>query len=105
MLAAEARPIAVAGRGVSGALALYAAILDPRIEHVVLLDPPETHAVAPVFLNVLRYTDLPEAAALVAPRRVTFYARMPPAYEYSRHVWALYGKSAEMRAAVKIPWE
>ena len=34
---------------------------------VVLIDPPESHKEGPVFLNILRHTDLPEAAALLAP--------------------------------------
>jgi cephalosporin-C deacetylase-like acetyl esterase len=88
----DAERIMVLGKGVSGALGLYAAILDPRIHQVMLIDPPTTHVSGPIFLNVLRYTDLPEAAALIAPRNLSFYARMPAAYEYARHVYALYGK-------------
>lgn len=84
--------IMIMGRGVSGALGLYAAILDPVIAQVMLLDPPESHAAGPIFLNVMRYTDLPEAAALLAPRPLSFYARMPQAFEYTRHVYKLYGK-------------
>ena len=35
---------------------------------------------------------LPEAAALLAPRRLNFYARIPPAFDYTRHVYSLHGK-------------
>ena len=76
----DARRIMVTGKGISGALALYAAILDERIEQVTLIDPPVSHVQGPIFLNILRYTDLPGAAALVAPRRINFYARRPEAY-------------------------
>jgi hypothetical protein len=100
----KADSVVVMGKGVSAGLALYAAILDARIGHVVLIDPPSTHAEAPIFLNVLRYTDLPEAAALVAPRRITFYARSPAAYEYTRHVYALYGKSGNISTALPVRW-
>jgi cephalosporin-C deacetylase-like acetyl esterase len=100
----DPRRIAVAGKGVSGALALYAAIFEPGVEHAILLDPPTSHAEGPIFLNVMRYTDLPEAAALFAPRRLTFYGRMPPAYEYSRHVWKLYGKAENVRSTVQVNW-
>jgi hypothetical protein len=85
--------IMIMGRGVSGAIGLYAAILDPAIAQVMLMDPPETHVTGPIFLNVLRYTDLPEAAALLAPRPLSFYARMPAAYEYTRHIYKLYAKN------------
>src|SRR5712692_2971797 len=73
--------ITVLGKGVSGALGLYAAILDPRIQQVMLLDPPVSHREGPIFLNVLRYTDLPEAAALIAPRPLIFYGHIPREYE------------------------
>ncbi len=74
--------ITVLGKGVSGTLGLYAAILDRRIDQVMLLDPPVSHTQGPIFLNVLRYTDLPEAASLIAPRPLVFYGRIPREYEH-----------------------
>lgn len=71
---------------------MYAAILEPDVLQVILMDAPESHRQGPLFLNIMRHTDLPEAAALLAPRRLLFYGQMPPAYEYTRHVWALYGE-------------
>ena len=99
-----AAPVTVLGGGVSGALGLYAAILNPAIEHVVLIEPPATHAEGPIFLNVLRYTDLPEAAALIAPRRLTFYAHEPAAYEYARQIWRLYGHPERIETSVRVNW-
>jgi len=84
--------IMVVGRGVSGALGLYAAVLDPQIHQVTLIDPPVTHVQGPIFLNVLRYLDLPEAAAMIAPRHLNFYARIPKEFESARQVFELYGK-------------
>jgi hypothetical protein len=94
--------IMVAGRGISGVLGLYAAILDEGISQVMLIDAPSTHADGPIFLNILRHTDLPEAAALLAPRRLNFYGRMPPAFEYTKHVYALYGKPDRLFLAMNI---
>jgi len=94
--------IMVLGAAGSGVLGLYAAILDPQIAQAMLINPPVTHADAPIFLNALRYTDLPEAAALMAPRHLTFYGRMPAEYEYTRHVYALYGKSANLARAMNV---
>jgi cephalosporin-C deacetylase-like acetyl esterase len=88
----DAGRITVMGRGVSGALALYAAILDSGISQVVMQDPPSSHREGPLFLNVLRHTDLPEAAALVAPRRLNFYGHVPSAFEYTKDVYSLLGK-------------
>ena len=94
--------ILAAGRGTSGALALYAAILDPRVAQVMMMDAPESHVAGPVFLNVLRYTDLPEAAALIAPRRLTFYSRMPAAYSYTERIYKLVGKPGNLGVAMHI---
>jgi hypothetical protein len=84
--------VVITGIGVSAALALYAGVLDEKVEQVILCDAPSTHGDGPIFLNVLRYTDLPEAAALMAPRRVTFYSRIPDAYRATQGIFALYGK-------------
>ena len=81
--------ITIAGKGISGALGLYAAILESSVHQVLLLDPPVSHREGPIFLNILRYTDLPEAAALLAPRRLLFYGHMPPAYAYTRDLYSL----------------
>ncbi len=83
--------IMILGRGVAGAIGLYAALLDPRIEQVTLLDPPSSHVEGPIFLNVLRHTDITEAAALLAPRRLNFYGRMPAAFERTKNLYALLG--------------
>jgi hypothetical protein len=99
-----ASEVTIVGRGVSGALGLYAGIYNPKVTHVVLIDPPTTHAQGPILLNVMRYTDLPEAAALFAPRRLTFYSRMPAAYEYTRHIWQLYGKGDLFETSVHVTW-
>ncbi len=85
---AQAKPerITLFGKSVAGALGLYAAILDPAIDQAVLLDPPVSHRQGPIFLNVLRYTDLPEAAGLLAPRRLIFYGSMPEAYRQAHGI-------------------
>jgi pimeloyl-ACP methyl ester carboxylesterase len=72
--------VTVFGRGVSGALGLYAALLDPKIDQVMLLDPPASHRQGPIFLNVMRHLDLPEAAARLAPRPLIFFGHRPEAY-------------------------
>ena len=81
--------ITIAGGGISGTLGLYAAILEPAIAQVLLLSPPSSHTEGPIFLNILRYLDLPEAAALLAPRRLNFYSHIPAAFEPARRVYAL----------------
>ncbi len=63
--------VAVIGRGAAGVIAAYAAIWEGSITQAVLVDPPSTHKSGPIFLNVLRVLDVPDAVGLLAPRRVT----------------------------------
>ncbi len=84
--------VTVLGIGVSGILGLYAAILDDGIHPVMLIKPPFSHVEGPLFLNSLRSLDLPEAAALVAPRPLIFYGRLPAAFEPVRDVYNLLGQ-------------
>ncbi|MGH9672921.1 MAG: alpha/beta hydrolase [Bryobacteraceae bacterium] len=94
--------ITVLGKGAAAGLALYAALLDDRILQAVLMDPPLSHRQGPIFLNVLRYLDLPEAAAMIAPRRVIFYAHVPPAYEAARRIYAALGVPDRMVLSMNI---
>jgi dienelactone hydrolase len=64
----------IAGRGRAGVMGAYAALLEPRITEVLVVNPPATHREGPVFLNVLRVLDVPEAFALLAPRPLTVMA-------------------------------
>ncbi len=65
-------PIHVAGKGASGLLAAYAAILDESIGSATLLAPPASlmDKDAPQFLSALRTCDVPDALRLIAPRQV-----------------------------------
>jgi hypothetical protein len=96
--------IMIGGRGVAGALGLYAAILEPGVQQVILQDPPVSHREGPIFLNVLRHTDLPEAAGLLAPRRLNFYGHMPAEYEYTRHIYSLLGKLDHVFVSMNIEY-
>jgi hypothetical protein len=61
-----------------------------------------THAEGPIFLNVLRYTDLPEAAALFAPRRLTIFGHMPQAFEYTKHLWEVVRSTGKNRVVIAL---
>jgi len=95
------KSVAVGGSGVSAGLALYAAILDESIERTILVNPPTTHHHAPIFLNILRHTDLPEAAALVAPRPLSFYGKVPEPYRWTQSVYRLFGADALLTMSIE----
>jgi hypothetical protein len=56
----------VSARSVMAGVALYASLFEPPIAGLDLTDLPATHRDGPILLNVLRYLDMPQAAALVA---------------------------------------
>jgi cephalosporin-C deacetylase-like acetyl esterase len=92
-------PISVYGQKQMGALALYAAALDKRISRVILDDPPSSHWQRPALLNVLRFTDLAEVAAMLAPREIVSLTSLPEAYRYTSSIYRLYGKQNQIRQA------
>jgi hypothetical protein len=70
----------------------------------MLMEPPSSHRNGPIFLNVMRHTDLPEAAALLAPRRLNFYGHIPAAFEYTKHIYELYGKPEYLFLAMNVEY-
>jgi hypothetical protein len=65
-------PLRLQGQGTSAGLALYAGLFEPAVTGWELNQLPKSHEAAdgPVFLNVSRVLDLPQALALAAPRPV-----------------------------------
>ncbi len=79
------RSITLAGRGAAGLIAAYAAMLEPEVDGVLLVDPTTTHrdASAPQFLNVLRVADAPELLGLLAPRPMKLVSNNAAAWRYT----------------------
>ena len=80
-------PIRVIGRGQAGILGAYAALFEPAIQEVVAVDPPASHASGPIFLNVLRVLDIPEALGMLAPRPLTLVNASDPAFQRTRGIY------------------
>jgi dienelactone hydrolase len=57
---------AILARGTMAGVALYASLFDPQVARLDLMDLPATHRDGPIFLNVLRFLDIPQAVALAA---------------------------------------
>lgn len=64
--------ITVYSRGDACVAALYAAILEACIDHVVLRNPPISHLDGPPIPTILRYAEIQEIAGLLTPRTLTF---------------------------------
>jgi len=104
-------PVCVYGRGEAGIVALYAALMEERIVHVILRDPPSSHWQGPALLSILRHTDIPEITGCLAPRTLTFLTSPPEAFGLTRDLYRRCGAenriacATSLAAAVRaIPW-
>jgi hypothetical protein len=79
----------IAGRGEAGVVAAYAALFEPRIGRTLLVDPPASHRSGPIFLNVLRVLDIPDALGLLAPRPLTIHTTETAAFERTAEIYGL----------------
>lgn len=59
--------VTVAGKGEMAVNAMYAALLDGRVQRVILQSPTGSHRQGPHYLSILRYTDVAEVAQLLGP--------------------------------------
>lgn len=71
-------PLWMQGEGEAAGQVLYAALFTPRIARVDLHELSPTHREGPIFLNVLRSLDVPQALAMLAERsKVRVYGGHP----------------------------
>ena len=68
--------ITVTGKGTMGVNGMYAALLDGNVQRVILHSPPASHRDGPHYLGILRYTDIPEVAAMLASK-LAVYGELP----------------------------
>jgi dienelactone hydrolase len=90
-------PARVVGVGEAGILVAYAALLEPSIKEVVIIDPPASHRDGPIFLNVLRVLDVPEALGLLAPRPLTLVGGKDKVFERTAAIYKLAGAKEKLR--------
>jgi dienelactone hydrolase len=91
------REWALAGRGRAGILAAYAALLEPTVAEVACVEPPTSHRDGPVFLNVLRVLDVPEALGLLVPRPLTLVGATGRAFDRTARLYELAGAASRLR--------
>ena len=66
---------------------LYASLFEPDIKRLDLYDLPKSHRDGPIFLNVSRYLDMPQAVAMAAERsKVVLYQDDDDGWEYPQAV-------------------
>ena len=65
-----------------GVVGLYAAIFEKDVSGVELWHPPASHKQGPTLLNVLTILDVPQAVALLLPRKVLIQVKEEAAKEW-----------------------
>src|SRR5262249_41987612 len=86
----------VVGRGQAGVLAAYAALFEPSIAEVVIIDPPVSHRAGPIFLNILRVLDIPDALGLLAPKKLTLVNARDKAFDRTVEIYKLAGAADKL---------
>jgi len=86
----------LAGKGSAGIMAAYAALLGSPDDEVVAVEPPVSHREGPIFLNILRVLDVPEALGLLAPTRLTLVRARRESFEPTRELYDLAGAKASL---------
>ena len=84
-----ARTWRVAGRGQAGVIAAYAALFEPSIQEVIVVDPPTSHRDGPYFLGVLRVLDTPDALGMLAPTPLTLVGAKDTAFDKTEQIYKL----------------
>jgi hypothetical protein len=75
-------PLTLEGKGDMAVLALYAAIFEPTVAGLEMWRPPATHRSGPALLNVLTVLDVPQAVALMSPRKVRIVLQEEDAWRW-----------------------
>lgn len=84
-------------RGRGGIIAAYAALFEPSISEVVIVDPPASHREGPIFLNVLRVLDIPDALGMLAPRPLTLVNAKDKAFDKTAQIYKLAGAESKFQ--------
>ncbi|MCK4293791.1 MAG: hypothetical protein KAY65_11380, partial [Planctomycetes bacterium] len=80
-------PVGLLARREMAGIALYASLFEPNIVKLSLWHLPRSHRDGPIFLNVLRYLDVPQAVAMAAEHsQVTIYQKDEAGWEFPQVV-------------------
>ena len=86
----------IAGRGRAGVIAAYGALLEPRVVGVTAVDPPTSHRDGPIFLNVLRVLDVPDALGLLASRELSIFTPHVSSFEKVQRLYQVGSGAAKV---------
>jgi len=102
-VAVDPKGIYLWGKGDLAIPALYAAVADERVAGVLLEDAPGHHSSETALFRVLRYADVPQAAALLFPRPVFFLGKKSSEFGWTENVYRLLGQPTRCAASDEGP--
>lgn len=83
--------------------ALYASLFEDGISRLDLHELPHTHAQGPIYLNVLKYLDMPAAVAMACERtRVVIYDEDKAAWSYPERLTEQFDWAKDKRAGLQL---
>jgi hypothetical protein len=95
-LPGETRPWRIAGFRRAGIIGAYAAIFEPSLKQVLIVEPPATHRNGPIFPNILQVLDVPEALGLLTPRHLTLVGGKDGEFERTKLLYRLAGADSQV---------
>lgn len=95
----------VQASGTMAGNSLYAALFEPEIHRLDLHNLPASHRRGPTYLNVLRFTDIPQVAAIVGgTSQLRIYSSKPADWNYlTKHAEAF--QWSEKQVQIREPLE
>jgi len=93
--------VQLSGQGEAGILAAYAALFEPSIKEVVVIDPPKSHMEGPHFLGILKVIDIPEALGLLAPTPLTIVGGDDAAFDRTAEIYRRAGAADKLKRVKK----
>ena len=101
----EKTPLWLQSKGALGGVALYASLFEPEIKRLDLYDLPQSHRDGPIFLNVSKILDMPQAVAMGAERsQVVIYQADSSGWDWPQQTAAQLGwgkKQLQLRTPPK----
>ncbi len=98
-------PLTISGKGRAAGWGLYASLFEPPVAELQLTDLPVNHAQGPIFLNVSRILELPQAVAMVSDHsRVTLRFSVPKlrsGWEFALDVDTLNGQRTNVGLTIE----
>lgn len=71
----QGAPLWLQGKGSQAGVALYAGLFEKDVARLDLWQPSVSHRDGPIFLNVRRFLDMPQALALAFPKQIRLYVQ------------------------------